>query len=775
MYGIIHNAYGKVHTVPIQFAMGGAIAMNDQSRGEDSNNFSEIVRTSPPSSLCTVDNLDVRNELNAYKQALDQNTIVSITDRKGTIRYANEMFCGISGYSNEELVGKNIKILNSSHHNREFFVDLWRTISSGRPWRDEICNKDKHGSIYWVDTTIVPKRNRLGKIDGYVSIRYDITARKEAEKSLYSEVEKRRNTEEILRELLETIPDGVIAFDSEDKLINFNNAYKEFHTAKADHLVEGVSFGDLLKIAVDNNQYLEVPTDPKAREAYIESRMRRHNHPGRPIIQQLSDGRWLQVQERRSKAGYTVGICTDITEIKQAEKTIKIQAEQDPLTGLANRSVLCSLLTKALSGRKGAERSGALILIDLDHFKDVNDTLGHDAGDKLLIEIAQRISDVLRKTDTVARIGGDEFAVLLPNIATTYDAERVLNKLLSRLNEIVVLGHRTIRPGCSLGVTFFPTDGSTPKDLLKNADIALYQAKARGRGIWEFYDPRLKRRVEHRQATTDALREALADRKVSMAAQTQIDFKTGQHIGFEVLARWKHKGRQISPAEFIPVAEETGLIIPLGYSVLDQALSMAHDIRTRGFDPGRIAVNVAASQLKQPDFVKTVASMLDRYGLESRMLEVEVTENVLLDRASRQIERSLEDLHQLGVLIALDDFGTGHASLSHLKRFPVDRLKIDQSFVREMQSGSEDSIIVRAIINLAHNLGMQVVAEGIETPEQFELLREQGCDVGQGYLFGFPVPGEQAVSFCQAAHSSTRQVLISQESLTAEMKRVAPG
>ncbi|MBU4528027.1 EAL domain-containing protein [Hoeflea sp.] len=740
-----------------------------EGRARSLSNAVSLVEVAP----MIQDKHDVHNELHAFKEALNQNTIVSITDRCGKIKYANHQFCRISGYSRDELLGQNIKILNSSHHDREFFFDLWSTISSGRPWRNEIRNRGKHGHFYWVDTTIVPRRNHLGKIDGYVSIRYDITARKEIERELQQEVEKRRNTEELLRELLETIPDGVIAFDGEDKLIHFNSAYKGFHTAKADHLVEGASFSELLKIAVDNDQYMDLPDSPKGREAYIENRIRRHGNPGRPIIQRLNNGRWLQVQERRSNAGYTVGICTDITDIKQAEKTIKVQAEQDSLTGLANRSVLSALLTKALSDRKGGELPGALVLIDLDHFKDVNDTLGHDAGDKLLIEVAHRLTDVLRKTDTVARIGGDEFAVLLPNITTVADVERVLRKLLSRFSETVVLGHRTIRPGCSLGVTFFPADGSTPKDLLKNADIALYQAKARGRGIWEFYDPALKRRVESRQATTDALREALADNRIGMAVQTQVDFKTGRHIGFEVLARWEHKGRNISPGEFIPVAEETGLIIPLGHSVLDQALSMARDIRDNGFDPGRIAVNVAASQLKQLDFAETVASMLDRYGLEPGTLEVEVTENVLLDRASSHIERSLWDLHQLGVQIALDDFGTGHASLSHLKRFPVDRLKIDQSFVREIQSNSDDSIIVRAIINLAHNLGMEVVAEGIETEEQFELLREQGCDVAQGYLLGIPVPPSQAISFCAPCPLSSKQARNSLDHPVSGLRRTA--
>jgi diguanylate cyclase (GGDEF)-like protein/PAS domain S-box-containing protein len=706
----------------------------------------------PPRNLsleaATADVFDAHSELEAYKTALDRHSIVAVTDRSGTIVYANDRFCAISGYAREELIGQRHSIVNSGHHPRSFFIEMWQTIGRGIPWHGEICNRAKDGSLYWVDTTIVSRRNAAGAIDGFVSIRYDITRKKQAEQALLDEVARRGKAEALLRDLLETIPDGIIAFDADDRLTHFNDAYKSFYKVKAPKIVEGATFSEILEHAVANGQYRESLDCPKARTAYLDQRLGRHRSPGRPIIQQLSDGRWLQVQERRSKAGHTVGVCTDITEIKRAESTIKHQAERDPLTGLYNRTVLIERLSRALSSRRKFEQSGALILIDLDHFKDINDTLGHDAGDELLVCLAQRFTDALRRSDTVARIGGDEFAILLPQAATACDVEKVVGKLLRQLTEPVALGHRTIRPGCSMGVTFFPGDGQTPKDLLKNADIALYQAKARGRGNCCFFNPLLREGVERRQATADALRAALSAGAIGIAVQPQVRFSTRRHVGFEALARWHHAGRVVPPSEFVPIAEETGLIIPLGYSVLDQSLALVRALGDQGFDPGQIAVNVAASQLKQPDFAATVAALLAAHGLEPAALEVEVTENVLLDRSGDQIARSLDDLHALGVTIALDDFGTGHASLAHLKRFPVDRLKIDQSFVREIEQRSEDAIIVRAIINLAHNLGMEVVAEGIETQRQFEFLRDQGCDVGQGYLIGKPVPAGEAGAYC---------------------------
>ena len=687
------------------------------------------------------------NDFDAYLAALDQHTIVAVTDRAGRIIHANDRFCQISGYSRDELIGAQHSIVNSGHHPREFFAAMWRAISKGKSWRGEICNRAKGGSIYWVDTTIAPRRDDSGKVIGFVSIRYDVTKRKEAELALAEENAKRRKAETLLRDLFESIPDGLVAFDENDRLTHYNEAYKKFYALAAPAIVEGAGFADILEYAVDHGQFSGLADDPEVRKAYVQFVANRRRHPDRPVIQQLSDGRWLQLQTRRSKTGLTVGVCTDITEIKRAEGTIKAQAELDPLTGLFNRTVLLDRLSKALSTRRRVGQSGALVMVDLDNFKHVNDTLGHGAGDELLIALARRFSEALRKSDIIARIGGDEFAIVLPDVTRIGEAEKIIGKLVSRLSEPIVLGRRTLRPSCSLGVTFYPIDGHTPKDLLKNADIALYQAKARGRGNCCFFDSDLRVGLERRQARGDALRAALANDKIEIAVQPQFDFESRRLVGFEGLARWRNQGQYVPPSEFIPIAEETGLIVPLGYRIMDKCLALAREFQDRDCDTGRIAVNVAAFQLKQDDFVERVKSLLDSHGLSPTTLEIEVTENVLLDRAGDRIAHSLQSLHNLGVAIALDDFGTGYASLSHLKRFPVDRLKIDRSFVHEIESRSEDAIIVRAIINLAHNLGMEVVAEGIETPAQFEFLREQGCDIAQGYLIGRPMNADAARAF----------------------------
>ena len=699
---------------------------------------------------------DPHAELRAYKSALEESVIVGVTDRAGRITYVNQRFCEISKYDQAELIGGTHAMVNSGYHPRAFFKEMWRTIGSGSRWRGEICNRAKDGGLYWVDTTIVPQVGASGRIDGYVSLRLDITQKKYAEAALQAEIDHRREAETVLREVLETVPDAIAAFDDEDRLLYFNSSYREFYPCTASIIEKGRAFEDILRAGVEKGQFVLPADDPQSREEFIEARMKRHRSPGKPYNQHLTDGRWLQVNERLSATGHVVGVRTDITAIKQAEQRIRMQAQRDPLTGLYNRSVLFSKLTRQIENTRRAGTGGALVVLDLDRFKEVNDTLGHDAGDQLLVEVGRRIEASVRASDTVVRLGGDEFAIILPRLVERAAIERLLNRLMAAIVEPVSLDVGLIRPAASLGVSVYPEDAPTARELLKNADIALYNAKAQGRAGYSFFTAGLRREVERRKQVAEDLQQALELGEIDVALQPQFSIRSGAHSGFEALARWRHAGRDVPPGDFIPIAEETGLIVPLGKHVLDRALAEFARLRRLGLNPGMVAVNVAAAQLKLESYPETVLQQLKAHDVSPQQLEIEVTETVLLDRSAHRIAVSLAHLHGAGVSIALDDFGTGHASLAHLKSFPVDRLKIDRSFVAGIGREAEDEIIVRTILNLAHNLGKRVVAEGIETEEQLDFLKVQGCDVGQGFLVSRPLAPPQAVTFLAHGEAAVR-------------------
>lgn len=682
----------------------------------------------------------------AYQAALDLHSIVAVTDRRGKILFVNGKFCAISGYSSDELVGRSHSVVNSGIHPPGFFADMWRNIAGGRVWHGEICNRSKDGDLYWVDTTIVPVPDAQGRVEAYVSIRYDITQRKRAEAALKEEVRGRRKAEELLRDVIDTIPNGIAAFDSEDRLVVHNAAYADYFGRSSDVIQIGASFESLLRHGLDNGAFALSRNSPEARETWLRARMRDHRRPGRKTVQAMADGRWFQIQERRSASGNTVGTRTDITELKRSEAAIKHHAEHDPLTGLFNRSVLSARLSQAVAISRRCSTTGAIILIDLDGFKQVNDVLGHAAGDFLLVTVAQRLEAILRKADTAIRLGGDEFAIIMPHLARTA-IDKVCAKLIAALTVPAHFHGETIRPRLSLGVAVFPNNARTPESLLSKADLALYQAKSSIRPKHCLYSRALHARKEDRRKMAGALAAAVDADRIDIALQPQFRLDTGAHSGFEVLARWTRNGVPVGPADFIPIAEECGLAAALGERVIARALATARSFKDDALDIGRIAVNIAEAQISAADFAATLGTMVDRAGLRPDDIELELTENILLDREKEQIEANLRQLRSMGFSIALDDFGTGFSSLSHLSRYAIDTIKIDRSFVARLLQEPSSRAIVRAVVTLGHELGMRVVAEGIETEEQLALLRAQGCDFGQGYLVSRPLAPDDVPGF----------------------------
>ncbi|NTV96533.1 MAG: bifunctional diguanylate cyclase/phosphodiesterase, partial [Thiobacillus sp.] len=377
--------------------------------------------------------------------------------------------------------------------------------------------------------------------------------------------------------------------------------------------------------------------------------------------------------------------------------------------------------------------------IDLDQFKRINDTVGHAAGDRLLTVIAGRLTDCVRASDTVARLGGDEFAVLVEDIATPLDAERVAEKILAALTEPVRLDDRDWHVGASIGIGLSPKDGEDMATLLKNADTAMYRAKDDGRHCFRFFNEGMAEQAALQVARESALRQAVQDRAFHLDYQPQVDLGTGAVVGVEALIRWRLDGKTVSPLEFIPLAEETGLIVPIGRWVLATACRDIAGLRRLGYDKLKLAVNISAIELKQIDFIEQVVMALAESGLPAANLELEITESTMMVDVAR-VASVLDSLAAMDVGTAIDDFGTGYSSLAYLKQLPVDYLKIDRSFVRDVPKDKEDSTIVRAILTMSQTLGLKTVAEGIETEGQADFLRAAGCQIGQGYLISRPLP-----------------------------------
>ena len=447
---------------------------------------------------------------------------------------------------------------------------------------------------------------------------------------------------------------------------------------------------------------------------------------------------------------YYEGTVEDITTQHTYRKQLEYQATHDPLTGLPNRNLLQDRLQQALSQALRRGSRGALAFVDLDNFKFVNDSLGHGAGDRLLVEVGRRLKACLREADTVARYGGDEFVLILGDSDGLADTLHILHRVQDVVGEAIALEGHQLHVNCSIGVSVFPDDGDDLEVLLRHADAAMHHAKTLGKGQFQFYTESLNVAARERLALDSALRRAIEQDGLHVVYQPKVDAHGRLH-GFEALVRWESADfGSVSPVRFIPLAEESGLIGHLTWFVLRQACQQAALWRAQGHEHLRVAVNISPSLFREKDLAALVQSVLDVAGLPPENLELEITEGMLMGDVQRALT-VLKELKAMGVFIAIDDFGTGYSSLAYLKRFPIDILKVDRSFVMECDAGNEAVAITRAIVSLAHSLNLRVVAEGVETASQLAVLNVLGCEEYQGYLFAKPLPVSEALAFLKAA------------------------
>ncbi|MCB2099568.1 MAG: EAL domain-containing protein [Rhodobacterales bacterium] len=442
-----------------------------------------------------------------------------------------------------------------------------------------------------------------------------------------------------------------------------------------------------------------------------------------------------------------VCVVSDVTKRKHDEERIRYQANYDGLTGLPNRTQFLARLGRDLARMRRLDRGLALMFLDLDGFKLVNDTLGHDVGDMLLKETGVRLLGSVREGDTVARLGGDEFTVIMPGIADTRHASIVAQRILDAVARPYLLaGHEAFVSG-SIGITVFPEDGDDPTILLKNADAAMYEAKEAGKAVYKYYTTRMNEEVAERLVMKNGLIKALDRDQFVLHYQPKMDLPTGTVTGVEALMRWRHPSLGlVPPGKFISILEETGLVVPVGAWALRTACRQHATWKAAGLAPIPVAVNLSARQLREPDFTDVVAGILAETGVDATGLQVEITESMLMTDSATAVE-TLGRLHDMGIAIAMDDFGTGYSSLSYLKRFPIDTIKIDRSFVADITSDPDDAEIIKTIISMGKTLNRRIVAEGVETEGQLDLLRQYKCDEMQGYFLSRPLPAEDATGF----------------------------
>jgi diguanylate cyclase (GGDEF)-like protein/PAS domain S-box-containing protein len=660
---------------------------------------------------------------------------IVITDHEGKIVWLNQAFTTLTGYSKQEVLGKNPRLLSSGEQSETYYAKLWSTISLGKVWQGELVNKRKDGTTYTEEMTITPVTQDVGKAahTHFVAIKQDVTKRKRLEEML-------QNNENKYRALFEESADATWLMD-EKGFLNCNSAALQMF---------GYSAGAEMMHPAD----ISPPNQPDG----TPSRMAAEQRIAKAFLNGKERFEWLH--QRKNGNTFPAEVCLtaltlsgrptllatvrDITDRKAAEERVQYLAYYDALTGLPNRTLLQDRLAKALASARRRKDKVALLFLDLDRFKDINDSLGHSVGDLFLKQVGERLKTWGREQDTVARLGGDEFLIMVTEVKDATDAAVAGERLMDAMTaEFVIQGH-PFSINCSLGISIFPEHGADSETLIKNADAAMYSAKENGRNNFQFFTEEMNTRVVERLTLEKSLRLALEKGQLFLVYQPQMDIATGRITGMEALLRWQHPDLGLVPPDkFIRIAENSGLIVPIGEWVLRTACRQARNWQDEGLPAVSVAVNVSAIQFRQDGFCELIRRVLRETGLAAQYLELELTESLLLANAEVMLS-VVQELKAMGLTVAIDDFGTGYSSFSYLRQFRVNKFKIDRSFIRDVAVNPDDAAITAAIIGMAKSLRLKVIAEGVENEAQMSFLRKHQCDEIQGYYFSKPLSPEQA-------------------------------
>lgn len=552
-------------------------------------------------------------------------------------------------------------------------------------------------------------------------------------------IQKLQHSQAYQRTLIETIPDLVWLKDPNGYYIACNTKFERFFGAKESDIVGKTDHDfvdkELADMFRENDLAAIKAGGPRSNEETVTYADDGHKE----ILETIKTPMYGPYGEVIG----VLGVARDITERKQQEEKIRHQAHFDSLTGLPNRFLALYQLEQRLSSANRHQQTLALIYVDLDDFKRINDSLGHATGDKLLIEASARLRSAVRKEDTVGRLGGDEFIVIIDQIESIKDVAAIAENLINSFRKPFNIENRELLSTATAGVALFPNDGKTPEELLRYADSAMYYAKEAGRNNFAFFTNSMNRDVSRRVQLEEQMHGALGRNEFRLCFQPQISVASSKITGFEALLRWRNPILgDVSPAEFIPVAEHTGLIVPIGQFVLEQAMHAGAQWRKQLGQDITMAINLSPRQFRDPGLIAQILAVLEQSDFPKHCLELEITEGVLIS-GHGFIEAALAELHTRQITIAMDDFGTGYSSLSYLRNYPFNVLKIDQSFVRDITRDRADRELVNAAITMAHSLGLQVIAEGVETEEQLSLLKSQRCDLAQGYLISKPLEADK--------------------------------